>query len=676
MNIKELAQKLEKNKKLMPGHRSCAGCGFPQIVRAVLASTDKPLVASCATGCLEVTTTIYPFSSWNIPFVHSAFENAAATISGVEAAYTALKRAGKIKEDIQFVSFGGDGGTYDIGLQSLSGALERGHDFLYVCYDNEAYMNCLSLDSLIMTEEGLKRITEIKENDKIYAFNQKDGSLVLKRCTGVFDNGIKKVYELNTLHHTIKATSNHPFLVVKRKGRGKVVELIWKTLAELTAKDEVIVLKKLLNERSYKFPAIKLSKKGDYKVNKINNIKIPEISSLGLMEFLGLYLGDGWVRSHKAEIGFAVPQNTESRKRLKELYRKIFGKDLSGKDKNYIYIYSINLANFIDSLGFGKGARNKIIPGWVFTLPQEEKEAFLKGLMLSDGYIIGKSHRYVSASFDLLKTLRLLLQTMGYRVGKIHQQKKKKGAFVVYRQLLEDSTYGYICFSRKKHPNIKKYLSQTKQRDFLADNGYFSSEKIISIKFVKEEPTLDLRVEGEHNFVADGIIVHNTGVQRSSATPFGASTTTAPAGKAHQGKEEFRKDLAKVCIAHNIPYVAQASVSNLIDLTSKAQKAFSIKGPKVLVVLQPCTLGWRYPMEKTIEIAKTAVETRFWPLYEYENGKYKINYKPSKDVSFTEFIKTQGRFKHLLKPENQPIVEKIQKDINENWEKLLKLCEE
>ncbi len=306
MNYKQLAQKL-KTRKLESGHRSCSGCGFPSIVRAILASTDKPVVASCATGCLEVTSTIYPFSSWNIPFIHSAFENSAATITGAEAAYKALKRKGKIKEDIQFVAFGGDGGTYDIGFQSLSGALERGHDFLYVCYDNNAYMN--------------------------------------------------------------------------------------------------------------------------------------------------------------------------------------------------------------------------------------------------------------------------------------------------------------------------------------------------------------------------------TGIQRSSATPYGASTTTAPAGKVLQGKEEFRKDLAKVCAAHNIPYVAQASVSNLIDLTNKAEKAFSIKGPKVMIVLQPCTLGWRYPSDKTIEVAKLAVETKFWPLYEVENGKYKLTYRPSKDVPVTEYLKLQGRFKHLFKPENKEILDKIQNHVNSEWEKLLKLCE-
>jgi pyruvate ferredoxin oxidoreductase beta subunit len=307
VNFKQLAEKL-KEKKLVPGHRSCSGCGFPQIVRAILASTNDPIVTSCATGCLEVTTTIYPFSSWNVPFIHSAFENSAATITGAETAFRVLKKKGKIKENIKFVAFGGDGGTYDIGLQSLSGALERGHDFLYVCYDNNAYMN--------------------------------------------------------------------------------------------------------------------------------------------------------------------------------------------------------------------------------------------------------------------------------------------------------------------------------------------------------------------------------TGIQRSSATPYGASTTTAPAGKVHQGKEEFRKDFAKIMVAHNIPYVAQASVSNLMDLTAKAEKAFSIKGPKVLLVLQPCTLGWKYPPAKTIELAKLAVETKFWPLYEVENGKYKLTYKPSKDVSVIEYIKAQGRFKHLLKPSNKGILDEIQTHVDTEWEKLLKLCKE
>jgi len=140
-SLKELSNNPDR---LAGGHRLCAGCGASIAVRQILlAAGESPVVAGCATGCLEVSTTIYPYSSWRTPFIHNAFENSAATVSGVEAAFKGLQRAGKIPADkkMKFVAFGGDGGTYDIGLQSLSGAMERGHQMLYVCYDNGAYMN-------------------------------------------------------------------------------------------------------------------------------------------------------------------------------------------------------------------------------------------------------------------------------------------------------------------------------------------------------------------------------------------------------------------------------------------------------------------------------------------------------------------------------------------------------
>lgn len=135
---KEIANKPER---LTGGHRLCAGCGAPIAVRQIMSVCPGPAVVSVATGCLEVSTTIYPYSAWRDSMIHSAFENAAATISGVETAYRSLNKQGKVKEDMYFVAFGGDGGTYDIGLQALSGAVERGHNFVYVCYDNGAYMN-------------------------------------------------------------------------------------------------------------------------------------------------------------------------------------------------------------------------------------------------------------------------------------------------------------------------------------------------------------------------------------------------------------------------------------------------------------------------------------------------------------------------------------------------------
>ncbi|HPI04637.1 MAG TPA: thiamine pyrophosphate-dependent enzyme [Candidatus Goldiibacteriota bacterium] len=127
--------------KFIGGHRACAGCGFPIFLKQVLGSTSDPIVVVSATGCLEVTSTIFPFSAWKTPFLHNAFENSAATCSGIEGAWQSLKKQGKYDKNVKFLALGGDGGTYDIGLQSLSGAMERRHDMMYVCYNNEAYMN-------------------------------------------------------------------------------------------------------------------------------------------------------------------------------------------------------------------------------------------------------------------------------------------------------------------------------------------------------------------------------------------------------------------------------------------------------------------------------------------------------------------------------------------------------
>ena len=138
-----LKENVMKEDRLSGGHRMCAGCGSPIAVRTVLRALEPEdhAVVCSATSCLEVSTFMYPYTAWKDSFIHNAFENAAATISGVETAYRAMKKRGKLDETWKFIAFGGDGGTYDIGFQSLSGAMERGHDMVYVCYDNEAYMN-------------------------------------------------------------------------------------------------------------------------------------------------------------------------------------------------------------------------------------------------------------------------------------------------------------------------------------------------------------------------------------------------------------------------------------------------------------------------------------------------------------------------------------------------------
>ena len=303
ISIKKLSEQPEK---FTSGHRLCAGCGAGIIARMVLSAIEKPVIAASATGCLEVASTIYPYTAWKIPWIHNAFENVAATISGVESAYKVLKKkqknGKKLPEDLKFIAFGGDGASYDIGLQSLSGALERGHKFLYICYDNEAYAN--------------------------------------------------------------------------------------------------------------------------------------------------------------------------------------------------------------------------------------------------------------------------------------------------------------------------------------------------------------------------------TGVQRSSATPCGASTTTSPSGEKIPGKETFRKNLTEIVAAHNIPYAAQASISHWNDLVTKVQKAINAEGPSFINILSPCSRGWKFESSETVRIADLAVQTNVWPIYEIEQGKYKINFQPQKRKPINEWFSSQGRFKHLLKPENKKLVKKIQERVDEEWNNL------
>ena len=304
-----LKKEVEKKERLVGGHRLCAGCGAGVAVRGVLRALepeDKAVVAN-ATSCLEVSTFMYPYTAYEDSYIHTAFENAAATLSGVEAAYKVMKKKGKIPDTFKFIAFGGDGGTYDIGLQSLSGAMERGHDLVYVCYDNEAYMN--------------------------------------------------------------------------------------------------------------------------------------------------------------------------------------------------------------------------------------------------------------------------------------------------------------------------------------------------------------------------------TGILRSSSTPRFADATTSPVGSVSPGKIQNKKNLTEIIAAHNIPYAAQTTfIGNFKDLHEKAHKAIYTKGASFLNVLSPCPRGWRYEAEDLAEICQLAVDTCVWPLYEIEDGKWRLTYEPKRKKPVEEFLAKQGRFKHMFEPGNEWMIENTQEYVDKEWEKLLKKC--
>jgi pyruvate ferredoxin oxidoreductase beta subunit len=164
----------------------------------------------------------------------------------------------------------------------------------------------------------------------------------------------------------------------------------------------------------------------------------------------------------------------------------------------------------------------------------------------------------------------------------------------------------------------------------------------------------------------------NTGIQRSGATPFGANTTTTPAGKVAIGKLQDRKDITAIAVAHHIPYVGQGAASHWYDLSRKAEQAGRAEGPAFLNVLTDCPVGWGHEPRDGFDLLDHAVESRFWPLYEVVDGDYRLTYEPERPVPVETWLRGQKRFAHLLAaPE---LVAEIQNRVDADWQRLLHLC--
>ncbi len=171
-------------------------------------------------------------------------------------------------------------------------------------------------------------------------------------------------------------------------------------------------------------------------------------------------------------------------------------------------------------------------------------------------------------------------------------------------------------------------------------------------------------------FCWDNEAYMNTGIQRSSATPYGAMTTTSPPGKKSIGQGTWKKDMVAIAVAHDIPYVATASPSYLFDLYFKVRKALETPGPAYISVLSVCPTGWRSATDVSVRLGRLAVETGVFPLYEVVDGKYRLTVEVPKMRPVKDYIKPQGRFRHLRDPE----VEFIQKQVQANYELLLQKC--
>lgn len=180
-------------------------------------------------------------------------------------------------------------------------------------------------------------------------------------------------------------------------------------------------------------------------------------------------------------------------------------------------------------------------------------------------------------------------------------------------------------------------------------------------------------LERGHRFTyicVDNEAYMNTGIQRSSSTPYGAMTTTSPPGKKSIGQSTWKKNMPKIAAAHNIPYVATACPSYPFDLFQKVKKARMTDGPSYLHILSVCPTGWRIPSDMAIRYGKLAVKTGIFPLYEIEKGKYKLTYNPEPLRHVVDYMNGQGRFRHLT----VKTISSIQERVRIEWERLKFLC--
>jgi len=214
--------------------------------------------------------------------------------------------------------------------------------------------------------------------------------------------------------------------------------------------------------------------------------------------------------------------------------------------------------------------------------------------------------------------------------------------------------------------------------EVLQRKGKIKEQKITVLAMAGDGGTADIglqalsgALERGHNilFVCyDNEAYMNTGVQRSSATPFGASTTTSPAGTLKAGQLTPKKNMTAIAVAHGIPYVATASPSYPLDLADKVQKAAATRGPAYLHILSVCPSGWGIPGDATIKLGRLAVQSGVFPLYEVQNGKYRITVPVEKLLPVQAYLQPQRRFRHL----HPELIEQIGQDVKEKWQELKK----
>jgi Fe-S cluster assembly scaffold protein SufB len=374
-------------------------------------------------------------------------------------------------------------------------------------------LGCLTGDSMIYTpDRGPVPIREIQAGDRVFGTDLQAMGPVARKVTATRDNGVQPVYRVMTENfRQLDATSNHPFLVLDRKAHGKSFQVRWRRLENIKVGDYVAVSKgmpdagqaRFLGDYAYEAPSSRSNPRP---------IDLPLETGEDLMWLLGVFTGDGGVErvdGRARRVSFAVPPEDHARPRLERTLRDVFGIEGVDKGPATLAVSSSILGDFILWLGFGGNAREKRIPGWVYTLPASQKLAFIEGYLDSDGHerkrrVVGGVQygqiTWASVNRDLLEDLKLLLIDCGLEPRKIstHESSRKLPLGT------EEKTYRthYLAI------NIRENLEAI--RSHKAPKPVVEFVKVASIEELDEQRTYDIEVEGIENFTANGIVVHNS----------------------------------------------------------------------------------------------------------------------------------------------------------------------
>ena len=346
----------------------------------------------------------------------------------------------------------------------------------------DANIGCLVKGTKVFTNNDIKDIEEVNVGDKVYSLNQ-NFEIDSFQVMGKKENPPSDVYRLTTMNHReILATSNHPILTMRKEGRYS--KITWMPLGNLKTGD-LIAISGNMPDRGKPYEIGKFEH-----VKKIKNVaSIPTETNEDIMWLMGVYIGDGCMES--ARVNFAVTESDPSNQQIKSIIKNVLGLNYN-QYKVTIRVGSADLVKLIKLLGFSGNARTKSIPKWVYKLPKSQKLAFIEGYLAADGHI-KRGHKNVSITScnrSLLEQLKVLSISAGLNPGKISKwsrtEKKPLGAAI------KNYTHYYFYF---------------------ADNNfdmpvYFTP--LAKVEYAGKEKTYDIDVDGMHNFIANGIFVHNS----------------------------------------------------------------------------------------------------------------------------------------------------------------------